>query len=65
MQTVSGRRFTRPSPAAADYVPDARAVKKKSRQRRATEIQRWRWDLRDDRTGEHVTLVDRYVQDVP
>ena len=28
------------------------------------EIQRWRWDLRHDRTGEHVTLVDRYVQDV-
>ena len=29
------------------------------------EIQRWRWDLRHDRAGEHVTLVDRYVQDVP
>ncbi|TMA54094.1 MAG: hypothetical protein E6J75_14430 [Deltaproteobacteria bacterium] len=29
------------------------------------EIQRWRWDLRDDRTGEHPTLVERYVQDVP
>jgi len=28
------------------------------------EIQRWRWDLRNDRTGEHVALVDRYVQDV-
>ena len=29
------------------------------------EIQRWRWDLRNDRVGDHVVLVDRYVQEVP